>query len=278
MKLARGVIALALAAGACRSEPARRAATPAPAAPMAMAAAPMLEEDKEEDEGFTKGTIEGRAECNAAISAVASPVRTMEIAMEGQASRGRALERWRAVPEPCRDARWYMLAARIQRYAPVALELGDVHLADPAASLSAAIGASDDREVLAFLAFVAAAGGAPALPADACARAQGAPTLGHAFGSMDQWGDDLAYVCGHTALAGGDAATAAAKFAAIRNKRRYPDLELRMAQAAQAQGDAKTAQALAAQAASLEEVRARSFGATEQERAAIILAAQQLMK
>ncbi len=272
----RLVVALA-ALAACKSEPARREA--APPAPMATAMpAPMVERVREADrpEGMLKGTIESRAECNAAIAAVASPVRSMEVAMDGKAYRGRAIDRWRAVPESCRDARWFLMAARIQRWSTEALEIDDVKLADPTASLTAAIGLDTDREVLAFVAFVAAAGGTPALPADACARATAAPVVGRPLGSMDQWGDDLAYVCGHAALAAGDAATATAKLEAIHNRRRYPDLELRLAQAAQARGDTAAAKTLAATAATLEEVRARSFGATDQERLAIIEAAQKL--
>jgi hypothetical protein len=270
-------VAGALTLGACKSQPVPRESAPAPQ--RERAAAPAAPADLELDDrapSLPRRTIESRAQCSAALGAVAGPVHTMEVALDSQAARGRAIDRWQQVPDSCRTGRWYLLAARIQRWSPIPLDADDIHLAEPSAALRAALDEEPDREVLAYVAFVAGLGGEPALPADACARAAAVPVLNQPLDRMDQWADDLAYVCGHAALAAGDAATATTRFGAIKNRSRYPDLELRLAQAARAQGDAATAHALALQAATLDEVRARGFGATDRERTAIVDLAQQL--
>ncbi len=155
--------------------------------------------------------------------------RTLHAAAGGE-YQDEALERWRAAPAPCRDARWHLQAARLARWSGEPVEDGATRFADAGAALTAGLALDPDRELLALVAFLAALGGEPALPDDACARAEHAPPLpGPAYESADA----AAYVCGHAALRDGDYAEAARRFDAITMPDHYPDLALRRAQAAQ---------------------------------------------
>ncbi len=144
-----------------------------------------------------------------------------------------AVERWRQAPAPCRDARWHLQAARLARWSGEPIEDGTTRFADASAALTAGLALDADRELLSLVAFLAALGDEPALPDDACARAERAPPLpGPAYESADA----AAYVCGHAALRDGDYAEAARRFAAITMDQHYPDLALRQAQAARCLG------------------------------------------
>lgn len=245
---------IVLVAAACRKAPApagEEKAAERDAAPVAVAApvdaAPAVD-------------------CDAALSPIGAEVQGVFVAAAHHVHARKVRELWPAVPEACRTGEWYLVAAQMLALETAPFEAAGVRLASRDEALAAAVAQPADPDVLAYVAFTAGVGGATALPADACAAA-----------SAPGESDAARYVCGHAALAAGDAKTAAERFAAIESPARFADLDLRRAEAERALGRTKEARALAKAAAALTEQRAAVARASGADRDAIVAAAKALL-
>jgi hypothetical protein len=180
----------------------------------------------------------------------------------------KAVELWPGVPDACRNGEWYIFAAKLLAWVgvPKQLEATGVVLESRDQALAQAVTHSLDANALEYVALVAAAGGATKLPANACAIAE------------PEDNDDARYVCGHAALAAGDAAGAKARFEAIEVPGLYPDLDLRRAEAELALGNKAAARKLAKRAAALDSREARWRFASTADWEAIVAAAKAIAK
>lgn len=230
----RSAVLLALACAACSGHGAERSPRPAPEAAPPLAAAPVGgDAAPRRAEAPAPADAAPPVDCARYHRALAGLVGRTLHAAAGAEYQDEALERWRQAPAPCRDARWHLQAARLARWSGEPVEDGATRFADAGAALTAGLALEPDRELLALVAFLAALGDEPALPDDACARAEHAPPLpGPAYESADA----AAYVCGHAALRDGDYNEAAKRFDAITMPDHFPDLALRRAQAARCLG------------------------------------------
>jgi len=229
----RSAVLLALACAACSGHGAERSPRPAPEAAPPLAATPARDAGSRRADRRPPADAAPPVDCARYHRALAGLVGRTLHAAAGAEYQDEALERWRRAPAPCRNARWHLQAARLARWSGEPVEDGATRFANASAALTAGLALDPDRELLALVAFVAALGDEPALPDDACARAERAPPLpGPAYESADA----AAYVCGHAALRDGDYQEAARRFAAITMRDHFPDLALRQAQAARCLG------------------------------------------
>jgi hypothetical protein len=123
---------------------------------------------------------------------------------------------------------------------------------------------------------VAGLGGTTKLPADACAFVE-ADVAALPADVRDSLADEAHYVCGHAALAAGDAPTARTRFEAIKESQRFADLELRQAQVELALGNKKAAKALAEKSAAID-TRRTAHDVSWTDREAIVAAAKAIAK
>ena len=181
------------------------------------------------------------------------------------------------VPAACRDGKWFLIAAMLlDSPASRPVEAPGLVVSTRDEALAAAIAMPPDRNVFVHVAFVAALGGTTKLPADACAFVE-ADVAALPAEVRDSLADEAHYVCGHAALAAEDAATAKTRFDAIRESRRYADLELRQAEAELALGNPKAAKTLAKKAAAMDTSRT-AHDASWTDREAIVAAAKAIAK
>jgi hypothetical protein len=205
------------------------------------------------------------ADCTAALDDVMSSVRGSFMAKDTSTPRKEALRKWPLVPEACHTGRWYLGAAILIGGGDTELTAGNIKLTSEEAALTLALQQPDDADVLARVALVSALGRKPALPADACKRAQ----------AVDS-GKRAAYVCARAAIANKDGKTAKQQLATIKIARQFPDYELALAQAAKLNKDTKTMKAQAKLAQKLDYDRAGMGLIREGDRNAIIDLAKKL--
>jgi hypothetical protein len=259
-------VGLALLALACTKDPAADTVSPPSPAPAtatddAATAAPTAPRPQPPADAEPPPS----ATCAPALDGLAGLIARMHKARDGRPYYDRAARAWAAVDADCRGARWHLAAAQLLRWDPAPIDAGGAKVSSPAAALTAALAAEPNADVLVLTAFVSGLGGQPALPDDACARATAAA------GSADD--PRARYVCGHAVRGTADAV---ALFARV-DARLYPDAALRLAEALAAAGKTDRARARAEQAAALDPMIARNFGATDRERGAIVAAAKTLL-
>lgn len=181
------------------------------------------------------------------LSKLAAALRMWRVAASPGPHRTRARALWPTLPPACRGGTFFLAAAELVGFADDAnLPTADGALAihSPADALARGLAAEPDHpRLLAHLALVddlAPSLQAPAIPADACARAKarGAP-----------WSDYTAYICALAAIHVSDGATALTELDRIRDVALFPDLKARRAQALALAGKRKEARALAKPAA-----------------------------
>ena len=206
-------------------------------------------------------------DCAEHLGPIRSGVHSAYAAKESHTPFEKAMELWPGVPEPCRTAEWYVLAAKLLGRGAGKLEANGVVLESRDQALARALTFPLTANDLEYVALTAATGGATKLPADACAIAD-----------AQAKDDDAHYVCGHAALAGGDAAMAKARFDSIEVPGLYPDLDLRRAEAELALGNKKEAKKLAKKAASLDQYAATVRFASSKDWKAIVAAAKAIAK
>jgi hypothetical protein len=204
-------------------------------------------------------------DCEAALDNVMTSVVSAFMAKDTIAARKNAVKKWPAVPEACHTAQWYLQAALIINAGETELTAGDVKIATEEAALMLAMQQADDVDVLVRIALINVLGRKPALPKDACKRAQ----------AIDK-GDRAAYVCARVAISKRDGKSAKKQLATITLARRFPDYELTIAQAAKLNKDTKTMKAQASLAAKLNEDRAEMALINEADHNAIIDLAKKL--
>lgn len=181
------------------------------------------------------------------------------------APRKEAVKNWIAAPAACHTGVWYLEAALLLAAGEKELTAGNIKIASEESALTLALQQPDHIDVLKRVALINTLGRKPALPDDACKRAQ----------AVDK-GDKAAYVCARAAIAAGDGKTAKEQLAAIKVTRPYPDYELSVAQAAKLNKDTKTMKAQAKLAAKLDFNRAGFAMIKEGDRKAIVDLAKSL--
>lgn len=200
-------------------------------------------------------------DCKAEHAAIMSNVRRAFQAKNTFAPRKEAVTAWPNVPESCRTGVWYLEAALLFAAGETELTAGNVKVAGEESALTLALQQPDQIDVLKRVALVQALGRKPALPSDACKRAQ-------AVASDNA--DAAAYVCARAAIAANDGKTAKEQLAAIKVGKPFADFELAQAQAAKLLKDTKTMKAQAKLAAKLDHSRAGYAMIREADRKAII--------
>ena len=208
-------------------------------------------------------------DCAAQLEGVMTHIRDAYIAKNASTPRKEAVKLWPSVPEACRNGLWFLEAALLLNAGEMELSTGSIKLATEEAALTLALQQPDHVDVLERVALVSALGRKPALPDDACKRAQAAA-------ATDVEG--AAYVCARAAIAAGDGKTATDALAAIKSTSARPDLELARAQAAKLNADAKTRKAQAKLAMKLDNNRANLALIKERDRKAIVDLAKPLAK
>lgn len=204
-------------------------------------------------------------DCAAALGDIMSDVRGSFVAKNTFSPRKEALRKWPLVPDACHTGLWYLEAAILIGQSNTELTAGNVKLTSEEAALTLALQQPDDVDVLKQIAFISALGRKPALPDDACKRAQ----------AIDK-GDKAAYVCARAAIAAGDGKTAKEQLASIKFTRPFADYELAVAQAAKLNKDTKTMKAQAKLAQKEDYDRAGFAMIKEGDRKAIIELAKKL--
>lgn len=218
------------------------------------------------------------AACKEIISLAGSSVRRSFVAKDYHGAR-QAGRKWLAeVPASCRDGDWHLIAAMLlDSPSSKPVEAPGLILRTRDEALAAAISEPPDRRVLVYVAFVAALGGTTKLPGDACAFVE-ADVAALPEDVRDSLADEAHYVCGHAALSAGDAATAKARFDAIKRHTRFADLELRQAEAELALGNRKATRSLAKKAAAIGTSRMGGGYANSTDREAIVAAAKAIAR
>jgi hypothetical protein len=150
-------------------------------------------------------------------------------------------------------------------------DLRDPTITTEAVALTTALAKPDVLDVLARVAYHAALGRSPALPADACTRAKATQRAATAP-------DAVAYVCGHVALASRDGKTALDQLGAIRARTAWLDLELATARAAQLVGDQALAKKHAASAAKVTAAEADRAHVSSSDAKLVAARAKELLK
>jgi hypothetical protein len=208
--------------------------------------------------------VEPPASCDAPLRDLRAEVHREFLARI--ANTPRAVVQLRTMPDECRGASWWLVAAYILRRWERPIDIGaDADLADPAQALELGLAAGDDRELLELVAFASSLGGKPDLPADACDRfAQVRPTRPTTY-SMVRRNDGSHYVCAHAALRNGDPARAIEELDQLNRLAWYPDLELLRARALIALGRGDEARAVITRPRNVSNHAAVAFGITERE-------------
>lgn len=216
-----------------------------------------------------------RVDCAKLLAELSGEVSSAYLAKEQVGPYEDAIELWPGIPDACRNGEWYVLAAKLLAWGRVGtkLETSGVVLETRDEALAEAVDRGLGANDLTYVALTAAAGGVTKLPADACevAEAEVAGTIGAA---LRETTDDARYVCGHAALAAGNATEAKARFDAIDDPGFYPDLDLRRAEVELALGNTKAARKLAKKAAALKQLHARWRFASSGDWKAIVDAAK----
>lgn len=221
-------------------------------------------------------------DCSAHLGPLRAKVSSAYVAKDSVRPYQKAVELWPTVPEACRDGEWYVFAAKLIVWSGGSnkLEATGVVLESRDQALAEAVSRGLDANDLTYVATTAAAGGTTKLPADACAVAEAELAGIAAGGSVWEATRDAHYVCGHAALAAGDAATAKARFDGIEepNRNSYPDLDLRLAEAELALGNKKKAKKLAKRVTKLDSWDARFRFVSSGDYKAIVAAAEAIAK
>ena len=204
-------------------------------------------------------------DCAATLEDVMTSVRGAFMAKDKPTARTNGVKKWVGVPEGCHTGAWYLQAALLLEAGETELTAGNVKIASEEAALTLALKQADDLDVLVRVALINALGRKPALPKDACKRAQ----------ALDG-GPRAAYVCARAALAKGDGKTAKTQLATIKLARLFADYELAVAQAAKRNKDSATMKAQAKLAANIDQDRAGMAMINEADRNAIIDLAKKL--
>lgn len=208
-------------------------------------------------------------DCVPALRTIGTAIARMHGAMDGGPYYDQARTAWLAIDPACRAGRWHLHAAQLLRWRGDPLP----GFASAPAALTAGLGQPADLELLVLVAFTGALAQPPGLPAAACDRARAAPPVD---GAPSETADRVAYVCGHAALAAGEAARAEAELGRIANQRRYPDLPLRRAEVLYALGRVEAARPFVKAAVDLSDSAARAFGATDREHEVLLERARSL--
>jgi hypothetical protein len=174
-------------------------------------------------------------DCGALVGKLLGEVRSAYVAKDHVTNERAALQLWPAVPEQCRNGRWFLAAALLLDLGGNApLEAGDVKLMNGEQALEAALLRPADLVVLQRVAMLSAIGRVPKLPADACERAR---SIGDG-GERERF-DDIAYICARAAIAAGDGKAAIREIRSFKFGGAFVDLDLLRAHAAKAAGDTK---------------------------------------